>query len=135
MTFVTIGQLAALTQVKVPTIRFYEQIGLLQPMRTQGQQRRYDADSIKRLRFIRHARNLGFDVDEIKALINLAGTPDASCKTIKTLARLHVEQIDLKLRQLRAMRRELIAMIESCHGPRVRNCRILEALAKNASGI
>lgn len=133
MTYVTIGQLAALTEVKVPTIRFYEQIGLLpKPVRTEGQQRRYDAASIKRLTFIRHARGLGFDVEEIKALIKLAGSPDASCKTVDELARLHVESIDTKLRQLRAMRRELIAIINSCHGPRVCDCQILEALSEPA---
>lgn len=131
MTYVAIGQLAALTQVKVTTIRFYEQIGLLRkPMRTQGQQRRYDASSVKRLTFIRHARDLGFDVSEIKALIGLSETPEASCKAVDALARQHVAQIDVKLRQLRAMRRELVNIIETCHGPRVRDCLILEALSE-----
>lgn len=131
MTYVTIGRLAALTQVKVPTIRFYEQIGLLpKPVRTEGQQRRYDAHSVRLLTFIRHARDLGFDVDEVRTLISLASTPEASCNAVDGLARRHVEQINFKMAQLRAMRRELMAIINSCHGPKVKDCRILVGLSK-----
>lgn len=131
MDFVAIGRLAALTGVKVPTIRFYEEIGLLPPpARTAGRQRRYDPRVVKRLTFIRHARDLGFDLDEIRALLSLANTPDAPCAAVDAMVRQHVLCIDGKIRRLRAMRRELTAVMEACHGPRVRDCRIIEALSE-----
>jgi len=126
-----IGRLAEATGVKVPTIRFYEQIGLLPSApRTDGGQRRYDAHAVARVTFIRHARDLGFDVDEIRELLSLADVPDAPCKAVDALARHQVERIDAKVKRLRAMRRELVAVIESCRGPRIRDCRILEALSE-----
>lgn len=125
-----IGRFAELTGVKVPTIRFYEQIGLLPaPVRTGGGQRRYTSDAVARLTFIRHARDLGFDVDEVRELLKLADNPDASCKTVDALARHQVERIDIKMKRLRAMRCELVAIIDSCRGPRIRDCRILEGLS------
>jgi DNA-binding transcriptional MerR regulator len=128
-----IGKLAGLTGVKVPTIRFYEQIGLLPPApRTDGGQRRYNADAVARLTFIRHARDLGFDVDEVRELLRLTDKPEASCKTVDTIARHQVARIAAKMKRLRAMRRELVAIIESCRGPRVKDCRILEALSEPA---
>ena len=103
-----IGRLAAVTGVKVTTIRFYEQIGLLPvPTRTGGRQRRYDDHAITRLTFIRHARDLGFEVDEVRQLLGLADCPDASCKTVDAIAREQVDRIDAKMKRLRAMRREL----------------------------
>lgn len=128
-----IGRLAELTGVKVPTIRFYEQIGLLRtPTRTGGGQRRYDAEAVTRLTFIRHSRDLGFDVDEVRELLRLADRPDATCKTVDALARYQVERIDAKMKRLRAMRRELMSVIETCRGPCIRDCRILEALSEPA---
>lgn len=117
--------------VKVPTIRFYEQIGLLPvPMRTGGKQRRYDPGTVERLTFIRHCRDLGFDIDEIRELLRLADEPDATCESVDALARQQVARIDAKLKRLRAMRRELVTTIVSCAGTRIRDCRILGALSE-----
>ena len=75
-----IGELSRRTGVKVPTIRYYEQIGLLsQPARTEGQQRRYGRNDVDRLNFIRHARELGFEVGAIRELLSLAQQSDKSC--------------------------------------------------------
>ena len=131
----TIGRLAALTGVKVATIRYYEQIGLLPPAaRTTGGQRRYDSPAVKRLSFIRHARELGFDVDEIRTLLALADRPDAPCEAADAIARRHVSRIDAKMKRLRAMRRQLTVVIKVCPGPRVRDCRIIEALSEPVAG-
>lgn len=130
---VGIGKIAELTGVKVSTIRFYEQIGLLPaPVRTCGGQRRYTSGAVARLTFIRHARDLGFDVDEVRELLKLADSPDSSCRGVDAIARHQVERIDIKMKRLRAMRRELVAIIDSCRGPRIRDCRILEALSDPA---
>jgi DNA-binding transcriptional MerR regulator len=82
------------------------------------------------LTFVRHARYLGFDVDEIRELLRLAGSPEASCETVDVIARHQVARIDAKMQRLRAMRRELMAVITACHGARVRDCRIIEALSE-----
>ncbi len=80
MTALSIGALARRTDVKVPTIRYYESAGLLpQPDRTASNRRVYDADAIDRLAFIRHARDLGFGMDAIRALLDLRGQPEQPC--------------------------------------------------------
>jgi DNA-binding transcriptional MerR regulator len=85
---------------------------------------------MKHLRFIRHARELGFDVDEIRTLLSLADEPDAPCDAVDAMARQHLADIDARIRRLRAMRRELILVTKACRGPRVRDCRIIEALSE-----
>jgi DNA-binding transcriptional MerR regulator len=126
-----IGRLAALTGVKISTIRFYEQIGLLnEPGRTEGGQRRYDKRTVRRLSFVRHARELGFDVDEVRELLTLADRPDEPCQSVDAIARRQVGRIDAKIKSLRAMRRELMTVITGCHAARVGDCRIIEALSQ-----
>ena len=126
-----IGKVAASTGIKVPTVRFYEGIGLLpSPRRTNGGQRRYGPEAIARLRFIRHARALGFEVDAIRKLIALSGNRSASCRAAERLAREQVAIIDVKLTRLKAMRAELLRMIAACPGRTVTDCRILEVLAE-----
>ncbi|MBS0251229.1 MAG: MerR family DNA-binding protein, partial [Proteobacteria bacterium] len=110
---------------------FYEQIGLLnEPGRTEGGQRRYDKRTVRRLSFVRHARELGFDVDEVRELITLADRPEESCQSVDAIARRQVARIDSKIKNLRAMRRELMTVITGCHAARVRDCRIIEALSQ-----
>ena len=76
MADIGIGRLAELTGVKIPTIRFYEQNGLVPPpCRTEGRQRRYDESAVRRLHFIRHARDLGFSVEDIRQLLALSEHP------------------------------------------------------------
>lgn len=126
-----IGRLAALTGVKISTIRFYEQVGLLnEPGRTEGGQRRYDKRTVRRLSFVRHARELGFDVDEVRELLTLADRPDEPCRSVDAIARRQVARIDAKIRSLRAMRSELMTVITGYHAARVRDCRIIEALSQ-----
>ena len=85
-----IGELSRRTGVKVPTIRFYEQIGLLpSPPRTEGNQRRYGKPEVERLNFIRHSRELGFEVEDIRELLDMAASPQASCHHADSIARNH----------------------------------------------
>ena len=93
-----IGALSRATGVKVPTIRYYEQVGLLpEPPRTRSDRRTYDEAAIKRLRFIRHARELGFDVDAIRQLLDLSDQPQRSCAEVDAIARRHLEEITSRL--------------------------------------
>ena len=80
MTEFVIGEAARHSGVKIPTIRYYEQIGLLSaPHRTEGNRRLYDARTVQRLAFIRHARELGFEIEAIRALLTLQDNPQQSC--------------------------------------------------------
>ena len=97
----SIGELARRTQVKVPTIRYYEQIGLLAPPpRTEGQQRRYDKKSIARLVFIRHARELGFNIEAIRALLSLQDNPDQSCSVADRIASARLAEVEERIASL-----------------------------------
>lgn len=128
-----IGELAKRTQVKVPTIRFYEQIGLLSaPPRTEGNQRRYEQSEVDRLNFIRHARELGFEVEDIRELLAMNAEPQASCHQADSIARNHLSEIDRRISRLQALRTELTRMIEECGHGRICDCRIIEALADHS---
>lgn len=128
-----IGELARRTAVKVPTIRFYEQIGLLPaPPRTEGNQRRYGKDEVDRLNFIRHARELGFEVNDIRELLAMSAEPQASCHQADSIARNHLAEIDRRIASLKALRGELARMIDECGHGRICDCRIIEALADHS---
>jgi DNA-binding transcriptional MerR regulator len=116
--------------VKVPTIRYYEQIGLLRaPTRSEGNRRLFDTSDLRRLKFIRHARDLGFEVDAIRTLLALQDCPDASCETADTIARAHMTGIDRRIANLTALRTELERMVTNCTHRRVEECRVIEVLA------
>ena len=111
MTSLPIGQVSAQSGVKVPTIRYYEQIGLLPvPARTEGNRRLYDDGDLKRLAFIRHARELGFDVEAIKALLSLQDPPEQSCGEADAIARSRLIEVRGRISRLRALERELERM-------------------------
>ncbi|ARS26969.1 MerR family transcriptional regulator [Sphingomonas sp. KC8] len=130
----TIGNLAKATDTKVETIRYYERIGLLAaPERTGSNYRAYGAEALARLSFIRRARDLGFSIDQVRALLDLAGDKQRDCGSVDTLASEHLAEVDRKLADLNALRRELSALIISCNGGTVSECRILEALAPRDS--
>lgn len=125
-----IGELSRRTGVKVPTIRFYEQIGLLpSPPRTEGNQRRYGKPEVERLNFIRHSRELGFEVEDIRELLEMTASPQASCHQADSIARNHLTEIDRRIASLTALRGELTRMVEECGHGRICDCRIIEVLA------
>lgn len=126
----SIGELASASRVKIPTIRYYENIGLLPaPARTTGRQRRYRRQDVKRLVFIRHSRALGFQLDSIRALLAVQDDPARPCKAVDALARQRVVEVEARIVSLRALRRELKRMIAQCHSGTISSCRIIEALA------
>jgi DNA-binding transcriptional MerR regulator len=126
---ILIGELARRTGVKAPTIRYYEQIGLLPaPARSEGHQRRYAASQIARLNFIRHARELGFEVEAIRELLAMSERPEQSCADADRIARRHLEEVDRRIARLAALRAELRRMVEECSHGRISNCRVIETL-------
>lgn len=130
---IPIGELARRTGVKVPTIRFYEQIGLLAPPpRTEGNQRRYGKAEIDRLNFIRHARELGFEVEQIRELLAMSQEPQASCHQADSIAKAHLREVDRRIERLQVLREELARMIDECGHGRICDCRIIEVLADHS---
>lgn len=131
--YFTIGHLAAQTGCRVQTIRYYEQIGLIpKPARTEGNQRRFGEKHLQRLAFIRHSRELGFPLDEIRELMRLADDPDRSCEVVDRIAKRQLRQVENRVARLLTLRDELKRMIRQCRGGRVADCRIIQALASYA---
>ncbi len=125
-----IGELSRLTGVKATTIRWYEQEGILPaPARTAGGQRVYGDEHLRRLGFIRHARQLGFDLQAILALLELAAHPHTDCGSAHAIATSQIAEIDRRIAQMMALRAELARMAENCARGAVAECRILETLA------
>ena len=128
-----IGELARQTTVKVPTIRYYEQIGLLpEAPRTQSNRRLYGKPEVERLNFIRHSRELGFEIDDIRELLTTAAQPQSSCHQVDSIANNHLIEIERRIASLTALKTELSRMIEECGHGRVCDCRIIEALADHS---
>lgn len=125
-----IGDVARLSETKVPTVRFYEQIGLLRPAaRTDSGRRTYGAADLRRLSFIRHARALGFAIEDIRALLDLADQPQRPCAEADEIARTQLDAVQRKIKQLEALRGELRRVADACAGGTSRDCRVIEALA------
>lgn len=129
----TIGAAAERTGVKIPTIRFYEAEGLLPvAARTQSGRRLFGAPELRRLSFIRHARQLGFELDQIRALLNLADQPERPCAEADAIARDNLVAVRARLKQLKGLEKELKRMVAACQGGPALACRIIEALSDHA---
>ena len=127
---VTIGSVSQASGVKVPTIRYYEQIGLLPaPPRTEGNRRSYDTQDLERLTFIRHSRELGFEIDEIRTLLSLQDQPGVSCEDADAIAGRHLADVKQKIASLTALQHELERMVEGCSHGRVETCKVIDILA------
>jgi DNA-binding transcriptional MerR regulator len=129
----SIGQVAQQSGVKIPTIRYYEDQGLLPaPIRSEGNRRLYGKAHVTRLVFVRHARELGFPPSAIRDLLVLSDQPDVSCSAADSIARVQLAAVEARLAQLTALRGELHRMIAACAGGQVANCRVIESLADHA---
>jgi Cu(I)-responsive transcriptional regulator len=125
-----IGDLARIAGTKVQTIRYYEQQGLVRaPARTEGNQRRYVQADLDRLKFIRHARELGFALDDVRSLLQLAAHPEKPCAEADAIAKAQLRDVERKIARLKSLRTALNAMIAACRHGEVRTCRIIETLA------
>jgi Cu(I)-responsive transcriptional regulator len=125
-----IGDLARATGTNVETIRYYERIGLLAaPARTRSNYRAYGQVHLNRLSFVRRARDLGFSLAQVRGLLGLADQPDRPCEAVDAIARQHLVEVERKLADLAALRRELDTIISQCGHGTIAQCRIIEALS------
>ena len=130
----TIGDLARATATKVVTVRYYERIGLLPaPARTSGNYRAYGPDHLNRLSFVRRARDLGFSIEQVRELLGLSDDRDRSCEAVDAIAREHLREVERKIADLAALRRELDGLIGQCGRGTVAECRIIEALSPGSA--
>ena len=130
MTRYPIGEVARQTGVKPPTIRYYEQIGLLPaPPRSGANRRIYAQNDLQRLGFIRHARELGFEVEAIRTLLTLQDDPNQPCATADAIAQARLVEVEQRIRGLTALKAELELMVRSCRRGHAGDCRVIEVLA------
>jgi DNA-binding transcriptional MerR regulator len=126
----SIGQLGARTGCKVPTIRYYEDVGLLsKARRTEGGHRVYGEEDVRRLSFIQRSRKLGFSLDAVRSLIELSTNRDRSCAEVDLLATAHLNEVEDKIRLLSSMREALEDLVKQCRHTTIYECRVIEALS------
>ena len=124
-----IGELSLQTGVNIETIRYYEKIRMLPaPPRTAGGRRVYGPLETRTLLFIRRARELGFSLDQIRALLALGGPGKATCSEVCTIATRHLDDICSKIADLQKLKRLLSQTVAQCSGDAVPECAVLDAL-------
>ena len=125
----SIGALSRLTGVNIETIRYYERIKMLPvPPRTASGRRIYGSHDARILAFIRRSRELGFSIDEIRALLRLGGPENASCREVREIAAHHLKDIRAKLDDLKKLERLLAKTIARCSGRTAPDCPVLDIL-------
>ncbi len=124
---ISIGEMSRRTDVKVPTIRYYEQMGLISaPERSEGNQRRYSNSELQRLSFIKHARDLGLTIDAIRELIELSDRPNEPCAFADEIAAQHLNSVQGKISQLKKLEKELKRIVSGCDGETVDTCYVIQ---------
>jgi MerR family transcriptional regulator, mercuric resistance operon regulatory protein len=132
---VPIGELSRRTGVNIETIRYYEKINMLPPPeRTAGGHRVYGRQEARLLAFIRRGRELGFALDEIRALLDLGGPGKASCAEVRVIAKRHLDDIRAKIDDLTKLERLLSRTVAKCSGKKVPDCPVLDILDSRRRG-
>jgi MerR family copper efflux transcriptional regulator len=125
----SIGDVAKQAKVHIETLRYYERRGLLaSPPRTMSNYRLYSEETVRRVRFIKGAQELGFSLKEILELLSLRAEPKTSCEDIRECAEAKIKDIEEKIRSLQAMKQALAKLVTECSGSGpVTECPILES--------
>lgn len=136
MNALRIGELSDRTGTSAPTIRYYEQIGLLRrASRQAGNQRVYSRADVERLTFIRRCREFDFSIEQVRVLVSLLDDPKSSCMDARNLAAQHLDEVRAKMRELKALERSLGSFVDacdtSCTGGPGPDCVILGDLGKH----
>jgi DNA-binding transcriptional MerR regulator len=129
-----IGDLARKTHVNIETIRYYERVGVLpRPARLGNGRRAYDEADVRRLGFIRHARELGFALESAQTLLALQENPEDSCVEASRIAQAQLDEVERRIATLRSLQLELSRMVAECNKGSVAQCRVIEALSTTKS--
>jgi MerR family transcriptional regulator, mercuric resistance operon regulatory protein len=124
-----IGELSRRTGCNIETIRYYERIGLMPAPPRRGRYRSYGQDDVGRLGFVRRARELGFTLDEVRALLGLAAGGQASCAEARDLAAAHLKDVRTRIADLRCMERVLAETVQACDAGDDACCPLIAALS------
>lgn len=127
-TAIQIGELSRRTGCNIETIRYYERIGLMPAPPRRGRYRSYGAGDVGRLGFVRRARELGFTLDEVRALLRLAAGGEASCAEVRVLAAAHLGDVRGRIADLRRMERVLADSVRACDAGQDPGCPLIDAL-------
>ena len=131
MAMMSIGTLSRRTGVHIETIRYYERVGVLPKAdRAANGRRTYCEADAGRVVFIRHARELGFDLKAARTLLALQESPEMPCKEADDLASTQLAAVESRLRRLTALRNELRRMAHRCKNERVADCRVIQAVSR-----
>jgi Hg(II)-responsive transcriptional regulator len=126
----TIGWVAKEAGVNAQTVLYYERRGLLSaPSRSSGGYRLFDENTVRRIRFIKRAQELGFTLKQITALLALQGDQDASCAEVSAMAASHLDDVEAKIHDLERMKKALVPLVEAC--PKkgaLKACPIMDSL-------
>ena len=129
----SIGDLSRRTGVKIPTIRYYEQMQLIEaPERSRGNQRRYSNAELQRLDFIKHARDLGISIEAIRELIDLSAHPDWSCAKADRIASEQLTSVQQRIEKLKRLETELKRISSCCKNGEVADCYVIHALSDHS---
>lgn len=132
----SIGDLAERAGCRVETVRYYERKGLMpEPARSDGGHRIYFADHMKRLTFIRRARELGFTVAQVRSLLDLSDSGDFTCADVKQMTLSHRDDVKRKMADLRRLDHALADLAARCEGDSSQKCAILDALFEGRGGV
>lgn len=128
-----IGEVARAAGLGIDAVRFYEREGLIEePPRQASGYRAYPGSVVSRLSFIRHAKELGFTLKEIRELLSLRVDRKANCSAVEERAQAKLTDIEQRIRSLQRMRRTLRKLVEACDGQKpTSECPILESLARS----
>jgi MerR family mercuric resistance operon transcriptional regulator len=128
-----IGETARRSGCHIETVRYYERIGLMpKPPRSAGGHRLYGGDAVRRLAFIRRARELGFAIEDIRALLGLVDRQAANCGEVKRIAERQHAAIQARIGDLRRLERDLKGMISLCSGRKIPECPVIDSLFDRA---
>jgi Cu(I)-responsive transcriptional regulator len=125
-----IGEVAERSGVPAKTIRYYEEIGLVRPLRSGNGYRDFAAEELHRLAFLGRARSLGFSLEECRTLLSLYDDRERSSSDVKAIAHRHLARIDQKVTELQALSRTLRDLVAKCHGDDRPDCPIMDDLTR-----
>jgi MerR family copper efflux transcriptional regulator len=126
-----IGEASKASGVSTKMIRHYESVGLFpEAARTDSGYRQYSGREVNTLRFIRHSRDLGFSIEQIRELLGLWQNQKRPSRHVKALAQAHIDELDVKLNELQAMKATLVHLVHCCHGDDRPDCPIIESLSQ-----
>lgn len=130
---IAIGELSRRTGCNIETIRYYERIGLLPAPARRGRYRLYGAEDVGRLAFVRRARELGFTLDEVRALLVLAASGEGACAEVRNLAAAHLADVRARIGDLRAMEGVLAEAVRRCDAGESPGCPLIGALSAGSA--